>query len=161
GAGFATAMMSTPILLARVGDWRGLTRFLAYLTFGVGTLWLVTVRDRNASPGPPEARVKKPIRRVLRVRDVWALAGCNLLYLAGYLGALGYVPTYFTTVQKFRLETAGFVTSVGGIAFIVGSMLLPGFSDRIGRRRVIYAAAMIANGAAVLGYAYLEGIPLA
>jgi predicted MFS family arabinose efflux permease len=161
GAGFATAMMSTPILLARVGDWRGVTRLLAYVTFGVGALWLVTVRDRKASPASPDAAIDRPIRRVLRVRDVWTLAACNLLYLAGYLGALGYVPTYFTTVQKLRLETAGFVTSVGGIAFIVGSILLPALSDRIGRRRVVYAAAMMANGAAVLGYAYLVGVPLA
>ncbi len=161
GAGFATAMMSTPILLAMAGDWRGVTRLLAYVTFAVGALWLVAVRDRKASPGSPKAVIDRPIRRVLLVRDVRTLAACNLLYLAGYLGALGYVPTYFTTVQKLRLETAGFVTSVGGIAFIVGSILLPGLSDRIGRRRVVYAAAMVANGAAVLAYAYLVGIPLA
>jgi NNP family nitrate/nitrite transporter-like MFS transporter len=161
GVGFTTAMLSTPVLLARVGDWRGVTRLLAFVTFGVGALWLVAVRDRRASPGEPHAAIERPIRRVLRVRDVWTLAACNLLYLAGYLGALGYVPTYFTTVQKLRLETAGFVTSVGGIAFIVGSLLLPALSDRIGRRRVVYAVAMIANGAAVLGYAYLVGVPLA
>jgi predicted MFS family arabinose efflux permease len=98
---------------------------------------------------------------VLRVRDVWTLGGCNLLYLAGCLGALGYVPTYFTTVQKLRLEAAGFFTSIGGIAFIVGSIMLPVLSDRIGRRRVVYAAAMLVNGAAVLGYAHLVRVPLA
>jgi MFS family permease len=161
GAGFTTAMLSTPILLARVGDWRGVTRLLAFVTFGVGALWLLTVRDRTASPESPRAEVERPIRRVLGVRDVWTLAACNLLYLAGYLGALGYIPTYFTTVQKLSLETAGFVTSVGGVAFIVGSILLPALSDRIGRRRVVYTVAMLANGSAVLGYAYLVGIPLA
>jgi predicted MFS family arabinose efflux permease len=161
GAGFTTAMLSTPILLARFGDWRSVTRLLAFVTFGMGALWLVTVRDRTAPPGSHHAAIETPIRRVLRVRDVWVLAACNLLYLAGYLGALGYVPTYFTTVQKLRLETAGFVTSIGGVAFIFGSIVLPVLSDRIGRRRVVYAAAMLANGAAVLGYAYLVGVPLA
>ena len=98
GAGAALALALTPLVLEPVGGWRSLSIILGVATAVIGVLWFMTVRDRVHEPDEAEAEhlgTVAAIRQVLSIRDAWTLAACHMLFLGGYIGIIGYAPTYF------------------------------------------------------------------
>ncbi len=163
GFGLGAAALVTPLVLEPLGGWRPLTQLLGYVSIALAALWGLTVRDApSAGNAPGEApRLLDSLLQVLRVREVRLLALCYLLYMGGYLGAVGYLPTYFQTAHGMSAEAAGRLMSLGPWSFIVGSLVLPTLSDRIGLRRAVYLAGMLAGGLGLLAAAYVLGVPLA
>jgi MFS family permease len=99
--------------------------------------------------------------QVLAVKELRIVALCSFLFNGGNLGALGYLPTYLVTTQGMSMQTAGGIATLGAWAFIVGAVLLPLLSDRLGQRKVVYVVGILANGVVVLVYAYVLGLLLA
>jgi len=159
GAGAALAALLVPLVLEPLGGWRTLTSLLGVLTMGLGLFWLVTVRDRALAVPGAGARlgIGEALRRVLRVRDVWVVAGCHLFLLGGYIGLIGYAPTYFVTVQRMPPAAAGAVIAGVMWAAVVGTFLLPTLSDRVGLRKVFYFPGMLATGLLIFLAAYALG----
>jgi MFS family permease len=163
GLGIGAATLVTPLLLGPLGDWRGLTRLLGYVTIALAAFWLLTVRDRAVVAGANagRGRVLDSMGQVLAVKELRIVALCSFLFFGGNLGALGYLPTYFVTVQGMSAQAAGGIATLGAWAFILGAILLPLLSDRLGRRKIVYIVGIFASGLLVFAYAYLLGLPLA
>lgn len=163
GFGQGIAVFATPRVLPLLGTWQRLTLILAGMMVALAIYWVLAVPDRSAGPrdgqGPPP--VSASIASLIRVKDLWLLALCYLFYFGGHLGVFGYLPTYFTTVQEMSPQTAGVIVSLGAWFYILGSVLLPTLSDRIGLRKIIFVAAICVNAVAVFTEAYLLGLPLA
>ena len=150
GLGLGAATLVTPLVVDAAGGWRGLTAMLAAISAVAAVVWLLTVRDPEGAAlrGAPVGLLG-PIAVVIRVREVRLLALCYALYMAGYLGAIGVLPTYFTTAKGMAPETAGAIVALGPWSFIVGSLVLPVLSDRLGLRRSVYLPAMLTAGVAL------------
>jgi NNP family nitrate/nitrite transporter-like MFS transporter len=160
GLGLGAATLLTPRLLPALGGWRGLTSILGYMTIACAACWLLTVRDRAVGVSAERMRVLQSMGQVLAVKDLRIVAVCNFLFFGGYLGALGYVPTYLVTIQGMSAQAAGGIATLGAWAFIAGAILLPTLSDRLGRRKVVYVGGIFANGLVVFAYTYVLGLPL-
>jgi len=164
GFGQGIAALTTSRIVARLGGWRELTEVLGYLTIALAVYWVLVVRD---VPRPaqgttrPQGQISSTMRDVLRLREVRLIALCYLFYLGGHLGAAGYMPTYFMTVQGMSPEVAGFIYALGPWCFVVGSAIVPALSDRLGRRKIVFISAILVIGAAVFAQAFLVGLPLA
>ena len=163
GLGLGAATLLTPLLLTFLGGWRGVTSILGYVTVALAAFWLLTVRDRGVSTGASAGRVRvwESMGQVLAIKDLRIVALCNFLFFGGYLGALSYLPTYLVTIQGMSVQAAGGITTLGAWTFILGAILLPMLSDRLGRRKVVYVVGIFANGLVVFAYAYVLGLPLA
>ena len=151
GAGAALALALTPLVLEPVGGWRSLTTILGVVTAAIGVLWFMTVRDRPHGPDEAEAGhldTVAAIRQVLSIRDAWTLAACHMLFLGGYIGIIGYAPTYFVDIQGMTSATAGAVVSVIMWAYVVGALIVPSISDRVGLRNRFYVPGMLIAGRA-------------
>ena len=176
GVGAALALLLTPLVLETVGGWRNLTFILGFLTMGIGGVWFATVRDKVTEPAtakrvqsgvePDPVRSSEPIgalvamRQVLRIRDIWILALCHMLFLGGYIGVIGYAPTYFTTIQGMSAADAGFVVSLIMWAYVVGAVVIPSVSDKIGLRKAFYFPGMFLAGACMVVSAFVLDVPL-
>lgn len=153
GAGIALGAILTPYWADAVGGWRPVTTTLAVAVAFLGVTWLLAVRDRSVAGS---ARgLFEGMRQVVRVRDVWILATCYLLFLGGYLGIYGYLPTYLVQEQGLSPGVSGTMVSLILWGFVAGALLLPPLSDRIGLRRAVFAPGMICAGA----LAFLSGLP--
>lgn len=162
GAGAGLATVLTPLVLDSLGGWRNLTYILGTLTMSLGVLWLCTVRDRP--PAVPETAARmgmgEAMKRVLQVKDVWIVAGCYFLFLGGYIGVIGYAPTYFVTAQGMTAPAAGVVLSIVMWGYVAGTFVLPTLSDRIGLRKAFYVPGTLLTGILIFIAAYALGTPL-
>lgn len=166
GAGQGLATFVAPLLLAHVGGWRGLTGGIAIAVAVLAVVWFSTVRDpvrvEPVPSGPPAATPSlfAGLAAILRIRDVWLLAASYLFFLAGYIGVVGYLPTYLVTVQGFEPARAGAMLTVVLSAYVIGSLTLPAFSDRIGLRRWVYIPGVIVSGLMIFASSVFVGLPL-
>jgi len=162
GAGAGLATVLTPIILEAFGGWRRLTYFLGILTMLLGGLWLLTIRDRVSplAEGVRQSGVGEALRLVLKVRDVWIVAGCYFLFLGGYIGLIGYAPTYFVSVQGMTPAAAGAVLSIVMWLYVPGTFIIPTLSDRIGLRKTLYVPGMFATGVLIFSAAFVLDAPL-
>jgi nitrate/nitrite transporter NarK len=162
GAGAGLATVLTPLVTDSLGGWRNLTYILGILTMGLGLLWTFSMRDRpvtEAEAGDPLG-VGEALRRVIRVKDVWIVAGCYFLLLGGYIGLIGYAPTYFVTVQGMTAPAAGAVLSVVLWSAVPGTFILPTLSDRVGLRKAFFFPGMLATGILICIAAFVLGVSL-
>jgi NNP family nitrate/nitrite transporter-like MFS transporter len=158
GVGLGSATLLAPWLAEPLGGWRGLSLGLAGASLAMAGVWFASFRDSGASePAAAGSGPAASLGEVLRVRQVRLVALCYALYMGGYLGAIGYLPTYLTTTRGLAPEAAGALMSLGPWAFTLGSMLLPTLSDRIGRRRVVYLPGMLIGGLALFAASLTTG----
>ncbi len=166
GAGQGLATFVAPILIAHVGGWRGLTAGIAAAVAVLALIWFATVRDPvRAAPAAHEApepvsSIRAGLAATLRIRDVWLLAASYFFFLAGYIGVVGYLPTYLVAVQGFEPARAGAMLTVVLAAYVVGSLTLPAFSDRIGLRRWVYIPGVLVSGLMIFASSVFVGAPL-
>ncbi len=165
GIGLGSATLLAPLLSDELGGWRGLSGGLAVASLALAALWFASFRNPPPqAKGPegseaPAAAGHASIRDVLRVAPVRWIAISYALYMGGYLGAVGYLPTYLTTSQGIAPETAGAMMSLGPWSFTLGSMILPALSDRLGRR-IVYLPGMILGGLGLFAASLTSGVPL-
>jgi len=162
GAGAGLATVLTPLIIEALGGWRRLTYLLGILTMALGVLWLLTVRDRVSSPSESvgQAGIGEALQTVLKVRDVWIVAGCYFLFLGGYIGLIGYAPTYFVSVQGMTPAAAGAVLSIVMWLYVPGTFIIPTLSDKIGLRKTFYFPGMLTTGMLIFSAAFVLGAPL-
>jgi NNP family nitrate/nitrite transporter-like MFS transporter len=163
GAGQACAALLTVPVAGRLGGWRLLTLILGAVLIGAAVYWWLAVREtaprfpRGDAPRQP----RPAVARVLRIRQIWILGSCYALFLGGLLGAIGYLPTYLTSVRGLSPQSAGIVISLAPWTFVIGSALLPALSDRVKMRGVVYGTGIIGSALFVLGHVYFGGFALA
>ncbi len=162
GAGAGLAAILTPLILDAVGGWRQLTYLLGFFSMLLGVLWLLTVKDRVSPQSTIGGQVGlvEALQKVLTVRDVWIVAGCYFLFLGGYIGLIGYAPTYFVSVQGMTAPTAGAVISIVMWVFVLGTFCLPTLSDKIGLRKAFFFPGMVITGGLIFAAAFVVGTPL-
>ena len=71
---------------------------------------------------------------LLRSRNILICAAISCCMLGWLLLGWAFLPVYFVRELHFAPETMGMLMSVLGGSAVVGSLLVPGLSDRIGRR---------------------------
>lgn len=161
GGGQGLAAFAAPLALAHVGGWRGLTFGLAVAVTALALVWGVTVRDRAQTHAPtPATGILAGLGAVLRIREVWLVAASYFFFLAGYLGVVAYLPTYLVTVRGLAPAAAGGMLTIVLASYVAGSLILPGLSDRIGLRRMVYAPGILLAGVMVYGSSAFVGPPL-
>ena len=162
GAGAGLATVLTPVMVETLGGWRPLTYLLGVSTMALGVLWIFTVQDRSGTTQAPGDRLGmgEALRQVLRVKDVWIVAGCYFLLLGGYIGLIGYAPTYFVTVQGMSATAAGVVLSIVLWFAVPGTFILPTLSDRVGLRKAFYVPGMVVTGVLIILAAYTLDVSL-
>ena len=156
GSGLAL-LISGALLSPALGGWRNVLYLWAALSAVLATVWMLTLRDRpagrEAATGHAPASLSTPLLSLLRKRQVLVLSVINLMFMGGWLGLSGSVPFLLEDVRAWPAAAASGLISTALWVFVLGSMLVPAISDRVGLRRPILSTGMIVAG--VLGFANL------
>jgi len=150
-----------------VGGWRNTLYIIGFICLLIGILWLLVVR----MPKPDEAATKRgPVSRQalfhglqvgLKTKDVWLLAICQMLFLGAWLGMSGYLPMYLVTGKGMTKATAYGYASLAGYFYMIGNIVVPMLSDRLGRRRIVYVVTIGAAAIFLMCVPFVSGPTLA
>lgn len=149
-----------PIVTVQLADafgWRA--AFLATVVPGailaVLVLWLLkdlrlqhpaTIAQDRADQieGESHERASMTIGGALRSRNVMLCLVISIFYLTWFTTTQTFAPLYLSEVKGFNGEQMGFALAGIGLAWVVWGALVPGISDRIGRRPAMIVFSLVA-----------------
>jgi MFS family permease len=150
---FLLGAMIGPVLATRVADaygWRA-----AFFLSGVPGLLLALalalyVRDtpKRVSRGS-DLPMLATIGALLRIRNMRVAIALAAVYSAWVMVQNVFLPVYLTQAKGLAPATMGWVLGMCGLAGVAGGILLPGLSDRFGRRPVCAIACFTSIGAPI------------
>jgi len=106
---------------------------------GLGAAALIALVVREAPRPRAAAAVEAPSSalQILRVRNVWLCAVIASLLLASWLVAQVFLPLYLVRVRHLSPVDMGVVMTAYGLVGLVGALVLPTLSDRLGRKPIL------------------------
>ncbi|MFC1995050.1 nitrate/nitrite transporter [Chloroflexota bacterium] len=142
GGVLATAL-TVNLVLPLVGSWRSVLFSYSAVCVILGVIWLLVVKEAAPSQTTVDTdanTAKVPFREslgaVLRVRDMWLITIANVGMMGSFIAIMGYLPIYLENMGIPK-GTADVIASTNFIAGILGTIILPALSDRIGFRKII------------------------
>lgn len=125
------------VLFAELFGWRS-AFFLAGVPGLIAALfiwWLIREPERAALPAATGERPSW--RQVFAQRNMVLCALISILLVSYLVVTWSFMPLYLTQVRGFSPETMSWLMGTLGISATVTSFVVPGISDRIGRRPVM------------------------
>lgn len=151
--GFGSSLMGSfvaPVLLVGFAEAFG-WRHAFFLAGAPGLLMALliawTVRETPAVQGPPRterASRTSDVRAVLQDGNVIRCVIISTAFVGYLVVSWTFLPLYLTQVRRYAPDTMSWVMGVLGIAATLYSFLVPGLSDRIGRRPVMLVVPVLA-----------------
>lgn len=158
GSNFLGVLIA-PLVLVAVAEalgWRA-----AFWLAGIPGLVLAfviarKVRDPVEDKSVAEVQARPKITAMIRVRNIWLCMIISCFMLAWTLLGWAFLPLYLVNVRGFSPGTMSVLMAVLGASATVCSILVPGLSDRIGRKPVMILFSLL-GALCPLSILYFEG----
>jgi MFS family permease len=139
GAGSAL-MLSGVYLSPLVGGWRRVMWLYGLLSIVSGALWLLIFREGQSFSHNHPAKSKKfdfreAITVVIRARDLWFLMASRFCIVGSIFAVIGFLPELLVS-KGMKPSLAHLSSSLIYYVNIVGVIVVPIISDKVGLRKV-------------------------
>lgn len=139
--GFSIGLVSGP----RFADWRQAFICVGLITVVVAVTWLLLGRNTPVGVSIPQTPFNAGIRRALTSRNVWLVAVAMFLILGAFQTYSANLAKALVGVHGMSPVQAASITSMLTWGGLIGTLVIPAISDRVGfRRPFIYGGAVIA-----------------
>jgi len=144
-----------------VGGWRNALYMIGIISLAAGILWITSVQSpRTDASEAGKTKGKTVLLHGLligfKIKDVWLLVICQMLFLGAWLGQLGYLPMYLVGKGMSKAVAYGYA-SIASYFFMIGSMVVPLISDRIGTRKIVYVVTICLCGISFMLVPFVSG----
>ena len=152
--------------LATAAGWQAVWWLTAVLAAATGLGWFAVLgaaglRGDAAAGGSRAARALADLRAGLAGRDIWLLVAVFALFATASGAANTFLATFLTEQRGFDVAGAAAISSLAMAGMAIGSVVSGLASDRLGSRRRVYTAALIASAPMLVLPYLLEGPTLA
>jgi predicted MFS family arabinose efflux permease len=108
-------------------------------------MWWLIRENKLPKAGPASARrpTGGAIAEILASRNMMLCAVIAVLLVSYLVVCWAFLPLYLTQVRHFEPQTMGWLMGTLGVSATVTSFLVPGLSDRIGRKPVMIVVPLI------------------
>jgi len=139
GIGLTLGMFTGPLF----PDWRAAFTYVGIATLAVAFLWAFLARS-----APKGVEIKMPpmisgIKRGLRSRNILLICAVYFLFMGTFTSFSGNFPAALEVIHNISPATAGAIASLLTGAGILGNLLVPAISGRIGLRKPFIYGAVI------------------
>jgi nitrate/nitrite transporter NarK len=140
GFGLSLGLFTAPLFK----DWQAAFTVVGIITLVTALLW--TLLARNAPKG---VEIKMPpmisgIKRGLHSRNILLICVVYFLYMGMFTAFSGNFPEALELIHNISPATAGAITALLTGAAVLGNLIVPALSDKLGLRKpFIYAAAVV------------------
>jgi ACS family hexuronate transporter-like MFS transporter len=131
------------VALANAFGWRT-SFFLAAIPglLSAFLLWTLIREPRIERPQSGEDQERMPIREMLRYRNIWLCMVIAVFMVAWMVLGWTFLPLVYVHERLFSTRVMSYLMSVLGASAALGAFILPGLSDRIGRKPIMFFGAM-------------------
>jgi NNP family nitrate/nitrite transporter-like MFS transporter len=140
GLGLTLGLFTAPLF----PDWQTAFTVVGIITLVAACLWALLARN-----APKGVEIKMPpmisgIKKGLQSRNILLVCVVYFLYMGMFTAFSGNFPEALELIHHISPATAGAITAMLTGAAILGNLLVPALSDRLGLRKpFIYGAAII------------------
>ena len=147
GLGFAPIVATQLVRIVPSWHWVFMISAVPGLIVSALICRLLRKDDRNGESGVDlhSGVTKATWTQLLRTRNVLVATAAILCAMSGIFVIGAMVPTYLVAVLHLDTRSMGFVASAIGFGGFVGSFLLPGISDYVGRRPTALVGFVVAT----------------
>ncbi|MDP2728119.1 MAG: MFS transporter [Dehalococcoidia bacterium] len=139
---FVGPIAATQLALG-LGDWRPVF-FISFIPglLITGAVWAF-LREPPSVAARKAARTERAGGQAIGVKEIFRSPNVPWLTIIGFVimllvgSIISFGSLFFTQVTKFDMGTVGFILSGLGIGSFLGTVVMPGLSDRLGRRGVL------------------------
>lgn len=140
GIGLSLGLLTAPLFR----DWQAAFTYVGIVTLVAAFLWALLARN-----APKGVKINMPpmisgIKRGLRSRNVLLTCVVYFLFMGTFTSFSGNFPEALEIIHNISPATAGAITALLTGGGILGNLLIPALSDRIGLRKPFIYAAVIA-----------------
>jgi predicted MFS family arabinose efflux permease len=130
--------------------------FLAAVPGLISAILIWFLLSEPAAPPKPSGAEKMSIGDALRERNILICVVLGVLLVSYLVVCLAFMPLFLTQVRGYAPDRMGWLMGTLGISATIGSVVVSGLSDRIGRRPVMVAMPLI-GVLLPLGAMYFDG----
>jgi len=167
-AGLSASFVLTPaVLLPLSGSWQGVFIAIGILSLTFTIVWIVLAREASESTigsfgtktSARSISFRKSLSAVAQNKHIWIAALIGFFLLGSQIGFIGFFPAILE-LQGIDPSTAGVTASMITWLMILGSLIMPNASDRVGLRRPFFWISSIIAGAALYFAGTMIGLTL-
>lgn len=154
GLGAAISQATTP-LFPSIGR--------AYLFAGVmilviGLLWVVLVKNNpEGTISEPAMPMTKYLGKVAGNKNIWMVSLGMMFFMGAQMTYAGFLPTGLISGYGRDPSRAGFMASLFTMGGLLGSIIIPALSDRLGLIKPVVIAAAIIGAVTMYGGWFYQG----
>jgi ACS family hexuronate transporter-like MFS transporter len=132
------------VALANAFGWRS-SFFLAALPglLSAFLLWMLIREPKKERMPTGKDHERMPIREMLRHRNIWVCMVLSIFVVAWMILGWTFLPLLYVNARHFSTKVMSYLMSVLGMSAAVGAFILPGLSDRIGRKPIVVGGSLI------------------
>jgi predicted MFS family arabinose efflux permease len=106
-------------------------------------IWFM-LDEPAAPPKPADDADKMSILDALKIRNIWICVAMGVLLVAFFVITWAFLPLYLAQTRGYDATTMSWIIATLGISSTIGSFVIAGISDKIGRKPVMIAMPFIA-----------------
>jgi predicted MFS family arabinose efflux permease len=132
------------VALANAFGWR-VSFFMAAIPglLSAVLLWTLVREPKIEGPKSTVDRERMPIIDMLRYRNIWVCMLMSVFVVAWIVLGWTFLPLVYVRHRLFSTQVMSYLMSVLGMAAAVSAFILPGLSDRIGRKPVMICGSVV------------------
>jgi MFS transporter, ACS family, hexuronate transporter len=131
------------VQLANAFGWRA-SFFLAAVPglFSAFVIWKLVREPRIEKRARSNEDDRMSVRQMLRYRNIWVCMIMSTFMVAWLVLGWTFLPLFYVRQRLFSTQVMSYLMSVLGISAAAGAFILPGLSDRIGRKPIMVFGAI-------------------
>ena len=135
--GMALGMITSAPLLTQLNSWQNVFWAHAGLAVIIWLMWTILAKESTSANISGEKNAEKPVelKKIFSIKDIWFLSFAEMFTYGSFMAIIGFMPIYFVKKGMSEVE-AGVITSIALWTMIIGLLVSPFLSDRIGLRKI-------------------------
>ncbi|MFC2018650.1 nitrate/nitrite transporter [Chloroflexota bacterium] len=149
--GYSMGLLTGPLFIS----WRIAFLYVGLISLVVAVLWSVVGRSSPKGVIIEKASIVSGALKGIKSRNIWLICLVLFLVRGAFFSFSGNLPNALETVHHISAQEAGTISSLLPWGAVIGTIVFPLFSDRVGMRKPFFYGGAIISAICFYGAWYI------